>query len=348
MKRSWRTLLLLASIPVGAGMLTVGLRSFWDRWIASYPVLDCPARIDLGERDLGEIAVTHFKIMNRGRSELLIDEFHTSCSCAGVEHEIDGKLVRLRAVRIPAGDEVQITARVAINQRPEMSQLVHIDFNTNDPVMPVGNVDLIVRRVKGGVFSEPSAVVFQPLLVGTQAERVIDLYDNRKRGRAVDKVRSTRPDHFQVRFIAVEGRHSDLINDTAGGLIARIEVIPRTEHSGRLDGNIEVSLANEARRPDLIPVIGEVIPIVECWPDALVFPRRAGAQFIYSAQILVRDRDEKPIGVKLKSVPPGVVAKIEVVPERDDQRILQVNCNATGQPMPSRPSDDDAPQIVEG
>src|SRR5260370_24071665 len=96
-----------------------------------------------------------------------------------------------------------------------------------------------------------------------------------------------------------------------------------------LEGRIGVCLAKEGRRSDFIPVTGEVVSDVECWPAVLVLPRRVGTDYSYAARVLLRHRDGEPISIELGSLPSGLQVKVCGVPGQEDQRFLEVECTPT-------------------
>lgn len=317
----------LLSLPFGAAGLTVAVRFAWDRLVAGAPLLLYADTVDLGERERGEIAVGRLRVTNGGSGKLILKDFRTSCSCAGVEREESGKYVPIQSVQLAPGEQVELTARVAIGARPGERQWVQVHFNTNDPARPTVTIDLIAPRVKGGIFSQPAAVVFGTVPVRGRARSVIDLYDNGNPDRRVEHVRSTHPDRFEVRLLPLQEGETHKRHETAGGLIARLEVVARTDRPGSLLGNIEVHLAGEARRPDLISVAGQVVSSVECWPSSLVLPRRVGDRLLYSGDVLLRQRDGGRIErADLGPVPDGVTAAVRPVLGREDQRWLHVEC----------------------
>lgn len=318
--------LTLVLLPLASAAATFGVRSAWDRGAEKLPALECPSSIDLGDRDLGEIAVGRFMVKNAGRAPLKLDNFQTSCSCAGIEHEVEGQLRRVQSVELLPGERVELTARVAVGAKPGQRQLVQAFFRTNDPARPTAGLEILIPRVKGGVYAEPAAVVFGTAGVGERLTRVIDLYDNAVQGRRIAAVRSTHPERFAVRQVPLTDVEARQVHEQGGRLIARLEVTARTERPGPLKGDIEVRLADESRRPDLISVAGAVSRGVECWPGALVLPRRVGDRFLYSGQVLVADPDGKPIRVEVEELPPGASAKVGPVAGRADQVLLQVDC----------------------
>jgi hypothetical protein len=323
MLRKRASLVLVVVLLVSAGF-ALGVRSAWDRWGKAAPVLECPALIDLGERDRGETAVARFRVRNNGRGELRIDGFQTSCSCAGVERESQGKFHRIQSVRVQPGEQVELVARVAVQAPPGQRQHVQVFLTSNDPTTPVKKLDLVVPRVRGPVHAAPAAVLFNTVSVGAMARQSVRLYDNGRPGRKIARVRSTHPGRFTVDLIPLSKTELEEEDASAGRLIGRLEVKARTERHGTLDGDIEVFLADESSGPAMIPVSGEVIRPVECWPETLVLPRRVGDRSDYSGRVLLRSRSGKPIKVEVDSVQPAnfVVACSDA--GREDQRWIHV------------------------
>jgi hypothetical protein len=212
-----RTIAFLVSLSVVSAALTVGARSAWDRWGRRDPVVEYERSIDLGERNWGETAVGRFTVRNRGRADLTVEQLQTSCSCAGVERESDGKFYRLESARIPPGGQLDLVIRVAVGARLGTSQFVYVFFKTNDPTQPVGNLEACVSRVRGGAYPEPAAVVFGTLPLGRPACQVIDLYDGGVPGRRIDTVRSLHPARFTVRLLPIPSEEPAKTHEAGGG-----------------------------------------------------------------------------------------------------------------------------------
>ncbi len=313
----------LVLLPLAGAALAWSGRYAWDHW-ATTAALDYPPTVDLGEREYGEVAVGRFTVTNRGRGELVLDEFFTSCSCAGVEREADGRFWRVESVLVPPGEQVELVVRVGVGVPSGGRQRVQVVFSSNDPTQPAGKIEVIVPHVKGGAFAVPTAALFGDVRVGSPARQVIDLYDNRQAGRRVEQVRSLQPERFEARLLPLDPQGSAPTHDRGGRLIARLEVIGQTSRPGPLNGRVEVSLAGEARQPDLIPVVAEVVRDVECRPSTLVLPRRAGERFVFSGRVLLRHRDGRAIRVEVEDVPPGMSAQVRPSTDGGDQCWLEV------------------------
>lgn len=325
MKTKLRRLLFILFIPLGVGGATWIVRDALDRRVAR-PVLDYPSTIDLGERDRGDVAVGRFVISNHGQGELQISGFATSCSCAGVEREVNGRWQNVDTAVVGPGRQLELAVRVGVSATPGDRQVVRVLFSCNDATQPTGLINVVIPHVRGGVHSFPTAAVFGELRVGSTARRVIDLYDNRRAGRRISTVRSTKPDRFAARLVPTAPDESPPPHEQGGGWLARVEITAHTSQPGPLRGAIEVRLADEARQPDVIPVFGEVVRDVECRPGTLILPRCVNGQLVYTGQILLRHRDGQRFDLEVESLPRGITAKIRLLPDGDFRWSLDIDC----------------------
>lgn len=338
MKKTSTMALVFISVPLVSAALTAGVRYAWDDWFGS-PKLECPRSFDLGEQKRGVIAIGRFMIINSGKDILRLNDFRTSCSCAGVEEEIDGKLFRIKSLALSPGQEAQLFVRVSIGMRAGESQRVLVSFATNDPKNPRWDMEVQVPRVTGGCFPDPSAVAFGNLFPGQKESRLIDLYDNCTPGFKVDKVYSTRPERFTVTLLPLSEKDKQRRHPTAGKLFARIQVTPSTGRPGRLDGELHLTLSNETY-PEKIPVIGEVVGVAECRPATLVLPRRVGNRSVRYGEVLILSRNEKPIEVAIEAVPPDIVAEVRNVPDYPNQRLLHIDWRPRDKTKQKTPSEE--------
>lgn len=324
MKQKSKAALVFGVIPVLAAALTVGGRYTWDHWLGSAPRLECPRTLDLGEKERGEIAIGRFHIRNSGWGTLTVSDFSTSCSCAGVEKEVEGRFFRVTTIQLSPGEEINLLVRVGVAAKPGDNQLVNVLFATNDPDHPKWQMDVIVTRVAGGYVAEPAAVVFDSFPLGKKPTQTIHLYDNGKPNRAVEEVHSTRPDHFTAILLPLSEKDEREVHQTTGKLFARIKVTVNSEVPGRIDGELQVSLKDEKHPVLPIPVLGEAVSLAEPRPSMLVLPRYVGNKSVRSGEVLIFNRYEKPIEVVVDSLPSGITAELRVISGHPDQRLLNI------------------------
>ncbi len=210
------------------------------------------------------------------------------------------------------------------------AQRVQIFFNTNVPRRSLARISLVVPKLKAGVWAQPKALVFGAVELGGSARRFIDLFDDGKPGREVAEVRSTVPQFFQVRLLPLAPDDLNQYCESAGKLIARAEVTVLTNRFGSFSGDVQIVVANEDRPPDLVPVAGEVVRLVECRPSELVLPRRVGNSWVYSGRVLIFSPTKAAIAAKVQSVPAGIRTNFTSVPDRPDQCFLEIEYQPPG------------------
>lgn len=243
---------------------------------------------------------------------------------------MNGQFERVESLALQPGERVELLTRVSVQARQGEEQRIQIVFNTNAPTQPMVGIAAIVPKVKGGARADPKVVAFGPLRHGTSVRQTIDLYDDGKSGRRVNSVRSTNPERFQVRLLELGPEDANQVSERAGKLIARAEVTALTDRIGSFDGNVEVSLANEDRPPDVVPVVGQVVRPVDCRPGELILPRRIGEKWVYSGRVLVFSRNQEPVTATVEKIPTGVRTKICSIADRPDQCWLEVECDPAG------------------
>lgn len=323
-------LLLFLSAPLAAGALTIGLRSAWDRWLAARPVFVYPESVDLGPREKGEVVTARFAIENPGRGVLIVDGLATSCTCAGVEREVDGEFSRVNSVRIPAGGTAELVARIAVVAPAGEHQSVQIFCRSNDPARPFARIGVVIPTVTGRLATSPRDVVLGTVPVGERVRRVVDLFAVGTRASRVERVRGVPPDRFDVRLLDPPEYESGKADGPARKLVARLEVTARSDRPRHLDGEIEIYLTDEKRPRDRIAVTGEVVSAVKWWPSLVVLPRRVGDQTVYSGEVLVQGREEAPLDIRVVSAPAGLRTDVRPVAGHEDRRIVFVEGRPAG------------------
>lgn len=310
------------SVPLVSAALTAGSRYVWDSWFG-VPILECPRSLNLGEHKRGDIAIGSFQIKNVGKEILWLSDFQTSCSCAGVEQEIDGTRYRIKSLTLAPGQEARLFVRLGVGVRPGESQQVQVVFATNDPAHPQWLMEVIIPHVTGGCYPDPSAVVFGPLSPGEKKTQLVDLYDNGTSGRRIEKMYIDHPDYFTAVLLPLTEKEKQCVHPTAGKLFARVQITPCTERIGRFDGEVQITMANETHI-ERIPVLGEIVGTADCRPAALVLPRRVENRSVRTGQVLIFNRQEKPIDVAVDFAPPDLVAEVQIVSGHPNQRLLAI------------------------
>src|SRR4051794_19417557 len=99
MKRPWKLAALLLFVLIPA-LVTLGARHLAGVVTLSPPALDCAAEFNLGERERLETLTYPFTLGNSGGQDLILDQFGSSCSCAGVEEDVGGTLAKVTSLAL--------------------------------------------------------------------------------------------------------------------------------------------------------------------------------------------------------------------------------------------------------
>jgi hypothetical protein len=291
---------------------------------APSPVVVCPGELQLGDRELGDVALAAFEIANHGSAELLIDQVRTSCTCSGIEQQRDGRFVRVKSLRISPGEHADLVMRVAVQGTPGTATSTRVTFRTNDPARPSAAIDAVISNVTAGVQSIPTSVVLGTLPVGAEQIQVVHIFDKATQARAVDQVVSANPDRISVRLLPLKDSSPETTRADLGHLIGRIEVIPRCTTEGSLNTDIEVHLTGEPRPPTVIPVTGRVAAPFEVSPSTVVLPRASGSGWVYSGECRCRNTADKPFELAVRSCPDGLSVQVECVEGSAGTKVVRI------------------------
>lgn len=332
---SWNRFRTMSAILVAAVAGTVVVRGAIST--NRPPSLSIPSVLNLGHRERGEIVLARFPVGNHGGRPLVLENFKTSCSCAGVEREENGKFAGIRSVEVPPGETVQLAVRISVAAPYGQPQLVRVFFEANDPTQRANTVEFQIPLVRGGVLCLPTVAMFGVVPTGGETTRTIDLYDAHVKGRTVGAVRSRQPDRFDARFVPLAPGEIAPLQPNVGALIGRLEVTARTDRSGPLDGDVEIAVSGEDRRPDVLPVVGEVVGEFDCRPRQLYLPRSVGTGYSFTGEVFLAAEDGKSIQVTVGRLPPYLSATVRPQPGRADQAVLVVTYDLAAAARASAP-----------
>jgi len=319
----WLTL--PAFVALIAYAITTGqLRRVWSTVVQLEPLIEFPTKIDLGEQEIGDHAIGRLVIANRGGGELVLDQFQSNCSCAGLEEEHDGRYAPVKLLRLKAGEEAHLVVRVSVRGVPAGASMVNfVEFRTNDPTRPTARIEALVRRVFGGVSSSPASVVFGTVPVGIQVQHVVDIWDNALVSRTIERVTSSVPDRVTVRLLPTEGNPQASEKSPNGKLIGRLEVGVVTAKPGEVNAKVQIYIAKESRDPDSVCVIGRIAAPVEISPPFLILPRTSGSGPVFSAHCIFRSFPRSSLTLAVDPLPPGLTAEI-LSNKSPGQQLVQV------------------------
>ncbi len=313
------------------GVLAIGLtvsawwqneiKKIWALATKSTPVYEGPSYVDLGSHEEGQIAETSFWVANRGGGQLIIDHIQSSCSCAGLEWEIDAQRHRAETITLNSGEKVKFFARVSVRGPVNQPFRNSIHFRTNDPLVPEGMIELLVPNITGGASVHPSGIAFGQVPVGAHEIRLIDVLDRRSPPRSITKISTTNDKIISTRVLPVADKNSTI--EAGARLIGKIEVSIKCDSSRVVQEKVYVTIDQDAR-PLEVPVSGEVQPPVEVYPKSLTLPRSASGGLIYHSQCLCRSVAGTPLDLTVESAPLGLVVRIEESKDSPAERLVRI------------------------
>ena len=269
-------------------------------------------------------------MQNTGSKDVVLNRFSTSCSCAGVEHRVDGQLRRVDSLLVsPAGEEKELVVRIGVGGKLGTGQAVAVSFATDAPHQPRGSMLVTIPRVEGGIYVEPAAITAGTLEIGANFNKIIEIYDNGMSNVKIEKVVASRPERFTVRQLPLTDEERRKTHEIAGRLVCRIEVTARPDSEGLLLGEVQV-FANSSPAPSaIVPVYGRVTARLLAAPSFLVLPFQCGREVRYKDSVVIEDRLGKAIKGEVTRVPSGLKVELAPVAGRADQVRLVVGLAQT-------------------
>jgi hypothetical protein len=295
----------------------------WAIFAKSRPVLECPQLLELGERELGEVALGRFTLKNRGGGTLVIDQVTSSCACAGLEREQDGELVRLQSLRLDSGESADLVIRVLVQGTPGNSAENIVQFHTNDPMRSVTGIRVVIAKVNAGVTSVPTSIVFGRVAVGAEAKEVVQLFDAADPPRRIERVTSHSPDRVSTRLIQPTADEVASASGTHGTLIGLVEATAISHTAGPLYADVEVHLAGQNRPPTQISVSARFVGAIELRPSMIVLPRASNKGLVFVGESLCECSIGEIVEVKVDSNVDDIKITVESVEGNGGQRLIR-------------------------
>jgi hypothetical protein len=268
------------------------------------PSIELPPVTVIEECEIGQIVTATFHIANRGRGDLLIDQFRTNCACSGVER-LARNGAHVNSVRIPPGRSenfrMRVSARGAIGA--PMRNLVY--FHTNDPAMPEATVEVLINRITGGLVAFPSSAVFGNVPVGQEAHRTLEVHDTAKLPRKIKALTTSSPDLVSVKLLEPHGPAQPV-----GVQVGRVQISLKATDPRQVDESVFIYLEGDTREPDRIPIVARIVPPIEVFPPSLVLPRQGADGPLYHGFCTCRSSTGNPLQLRLVEAPEDVVVQL--------------------------------------
>jgi Protein of unknown function (DUF1573) len=173
-------------VLIGLGLLGV-ITSGTAYWFSSAtlpnePRIDAPAVVDLGAHEMSGSIEDSFRVTNRGRQPLILENFDGHCGCLALFHrteEGNKALSRESREAIPPGGQMDIYFRLS-TKGDSQGRLQHeIDFGTNDPRNPRVAV-MLTAQMEVGMYTLPGQLHVGRLMPGQTVRRTLRIVDARR------------------------------------------------------------------------------------------------------------------------------------------------------------------------
>jgi hypothetical protein len=289
------------------------------------PMLECPATLDFGHRELGEHAVVHFCLGNSGGSDLLVNHVVTSCSCAGLEREVDGRFLRVDSLRLGAHETTDLVLRVAVGGAVGAEFRNTVRFHTNDPAHSEAQIEAVVPKITGGVFTRPANIVFGEVPVGGDSRQVLEVFDDAITPRRIRQASSSDPERLTVRVLPPPEDAFGPRTDKGDVLIGRLETVLSRRDPASINARIEIHLDDGSQSLTSVPVTARVRGLVEAMPKQLVLPRSSGSGPVYYGDCFIRGTDTKQLNLLADSVPKGLRAEVLSRNHGPNMRVVRIH-----------------------
>ncbi len=295
-----------------------------DMIAADTPVLECPAMVKVGPVEYGTVIEAHFSVANRGGSELVLNEFRSSCTCESIEVKRGDSFVRAGEVRLKPNESANMRLVMSVNERAHESMSTPIYFRTNVPDRPEAHLVVDVPVILAGLSAVPRSVTFGEVPLGSDSRHLVQLFDSRSVRRRVSEVRSADPARVRVKLLPHEDGVIRPDEAGRGVLVGTVEVTIDTKSPGQVSCDVMAYFAEGVTAPEMIPVAGRVVAPVEVYPPILHLPRSTANGFVYSGSCLCRNtlqsgdmalkviQAPKGVSVKVAEAAPGGLWKIQV------------------------------------
>lgn len=289
------------------------------------PIIEFPAHIDLGGREVGEYITVPISISNRGNAELAIWDIRTNCSCSGLERrDSDGRNIRIDSLTLAAGEHVDLAMRVVVRGDPGAAASNLVLFQTNDTQVGEGRIRIEVSQVLGGAIATPAGYFFGTALVGDDCRQIIEIRDLAPMPRRIVSAACSDTDSVTARTLPIDSGRPGVAAGP-GQLIGRLELIVNTDKPRNVAAKVHLQLDKSTVAPDGIPISGRVANIMEASPASLVLPRMSGEGPVFRATCIVRSTQGKPVTLVLESVPFGITAQLLEGVEGATARVVQIS-----------------------
>jgi hypothetical protein len=282
----------------GLGLAVLGFVAM--RW-ATQPPYAGPALVyspvlTQPDSEQGQTVTVTIPLGNRGRQELVIDQFRMDCACEDLGQWVGNQLQRVQALHLPGQTAQELVWRFEVPRQAIAPFHKSVHFRTNDPLNPFATVTAHFPQLRGGLTVTPTQLLFGTLPQGAEGPLTLDLLDGGTIPRRLERIEISHPEQIHVEELPA----------TAPAL-ARLRVRLNTVRVASIDGEIRLLVGGTGKTSHIaVPIQGRVVAPIELLPSSATLPRRSSTGWLYSGQFLCRGWSADPLQVEAVTVPPGL------------------------------------------
>ncbi len=333
-----RTLLLWIGLPITVGASAYAVASFVRH---AGPVVEAPTTIELGTQQYNSTVEAGFEVCNRGRSDLELFGFRSSCNCIGIASGADGTQ-SLTRVTVRPDESFPVKVRFSVPAGKSSRFLGQVFFSTNDAARP----DVVVRLnadIQGQWTASPDSVLLGALAPGQILHRTVRLRYTGSSKPVIARVECNIPEFVHVESIRQSQGEGGSQRTLPGSAAGEVEIrVASPANSTTLRGSLFVYSEHDTRPLLTIPVEGDVLPSVQFFPASIRLPRMTSTGKTYSVKCMCRNPDSKPFRLAVGCVPEHLVVRIDT-PSQDERtsHMFTVTWDRDKDPLTSGPDTKD-------
>lgn len=231
------------------------------------PAIEYVNSLNFGEMTMGVISTREVVFQNSGGVPLQVYNVFTSCSCSGFEefNPNSNSYQQVTEFEVPANQSRTFRVRLVARAEIGVEKSESFRFLTNVPSHPDGHIELLYRTSSAGFYTIPNGVDLGTMLVGTQKQSTINVYDNAQKPRSIKSV-IAEPAIFTARIIEPQLDKTQL---PYGKQIGNIEVTCKPTSPGEYAVYIQIQPDDGRSFPTRIDIRVLVKEVVEIFPDII-------------------------------------------------------------------------------
>jgi hypothetical protein len=319
-------------IPLAAGLIAF-LSTYFYPLIQIYcsksARIEYENVVNLPDQVIGSTVYAPFQVKNSGSSELVLNQFTTSCWCVGVAEEHEGTYTSVRVVRIPPSTTKCLYLTYSAKATSESKQTSTVKFHTNDPKNPTCAIT-ISHGIKYIWICHPKDLSFSNVPNHISHTQVIEIHSTDPHAILEDTefIYETTDAIFETLY----QQHLS----TSNRQVFHVTLLPQFQPIQRRV-NFQVQSRTNPSLNVSIPIQIDTLPTFQLSSTSILLPRNVAGAKIYTSDILCRNTREQAFTLRVQEAEAGLAAEILPGDTPHEQKI-RVSWNRENPEQPTKPS----------